>query len=102
MNVEKEARDGFGPLKATLEAISAVRADSKPHEFLLKILLDEPPLQETTPIRNKIEDILSRIAVLEAHLATLPDCVAEQRRRNELIEYVIILLPLDAGLSSIQ
>ena len=31
VNVKKEARDGFGPLKATLEAIFTVRTDSKHH-----------------------------------------------------------------------
>jgi len=48
-------------------------------------------------VRNKIEDLLSRVAALEEDLATLPGDVDEQRRRRELIWYVTLrsLLRLD-------
>ena len=46
-------------------------------------------LQETVVI-NKIEDLLSRITALEARFATRPGDVQEQRRRHELIRYVIL------------
>ncbi|KAF9646204.1 WD40 repeat-like protein [Thelephora ganbajun] len=68
-HVLKEAADGFGPLKAVLRTISAVYADYK----------------ETVVIRNKIEDLLSRIVVLEVYFATLPGSVVERKRRSESI-----------------
>jgi len=43
-------------------------------------------------VRNKIEDLISRVAALEADLSTLPGDVDEQRRRRELIRYVALLL----------
>ena len=57
--------------------------------YLLEVLQLIPP-QETIPVTNKIENILSRIAALEALLATRPCDVAEQRRRTELIRYAIV------------
>ena len=44
-------------------------------------------------MRNKIEDLLSRVTALEADFATLPGPVGEQRRRHELILYAIIPPP---------
>ena len=44
-------------------------------------------------MRNKIEYLLSRVAALEADLATLPGAVDEQRRRHELILYLIVPPP---------
>jgi len=41
-------------------------------------------------VRNKIEDLLSRVAALEEDFATLPGEVDEQRRRRELIWYVTL------------
>ena len=41
-------------------------------------------------MRNKIEDLLSRVAALEEKFATLPGPVDEQRRRHELILYLIV------------
>ena len=41
-------------------------------------------------MRNKMEDLLSRVAVFEADFATLPGAVDEQRRRHELILYLIV------------
>jgi len=86
----KDAIDGFGPLKNVLGAISSVYANcevrSRP---LLEILLWQTHLQETTVIRNKIEDLLSRLAALEARFTTRPGDVAEQRRRGQLIRYVM-------------
>jgi len=50
------------------------------------------PLQETVLVKNKIEDLISRVVKLEVHFAIRPGDVAEQRRRTELIRYVIIPL----------
>ena len=46
-------------------------------------------------MRNKIEDLLSRVAALEADFATLPGDVDEQRRRYQLIRYVVQSSPLE-------
>ena len=43
-------------------------------------------------MRNKVEDLISRVATLEADFATLPGGVDEQRRRRELIRYVVLPL----------
>jgi len=39
-------------------------------------------------VKNKIEDLFSQVATLEADFATLPGDVDEQRRRHQLIRYV--------------
>ena len=57
---------------------------------LLETLLTH--LQGTAAVGNKIEDLLPRIVALEARFATRPDDVAEQRRRSDLILYVVIAL----------
>ena len=46
-------------------------------------------------MRNKIEDLLSRVAALEADFATLPGDVDEQRGRHQLIRYVVRSSPLE-------
>ena len=46
-------------------------------------------------MRNKIEDLLSRAVALEADFATLPGDVDEQRRRHQLILYVVQSSPLE-------
>ena len=66
---------------------------------LLETLLTHP--QGTAAVGNKIEDLLSRIVTLEARFATRPDDVAEQRRRSDLIWYVVIA-PLNTMLRSFQ
>ena len=71
------------------------------YDSLLDVLLCRTQLQETAAIRNEIEDILSRVFVLEKRFATPPGDVGEQRRRSELIRYVVIP-PLDAMLSFFQ
>ena len=43
-----------------------------------------------TIVGNKIENLLSRVVALEARFGTLPDDVEEQRRRRELIRYVVL------------
>ena len=43
-------------------------------------------------MRNKIENLISRVATLEADFATLPGGVDEQRRRRELIWCVVLPL----------
>jgi hypothetical protein len=58
-------------------------------------------LQETIIVRS-IEDLLSRITVLEATFAERPGDVEEQRRRSDLIRYAVILPPLDWELTSLQ
>ena len=52
---------------------------------------------------NTAENLLSRVAALEALFATPPGDghVEEQRRRSELIRYVVILPP-DSVLNSFQ
>ena len=52
-------------------------------------------------MRNKIEDLLSRVAALEADFATLPVDVDEQRRRHQLIRYVTLPL-LGLGIDLLQ
>jgi len=42
-------------------------------------------------VRNKIEDLLSRVAALEEDIATLPGGVDEQRRRRELIWHATLI-----------
>ena len=49
----------------------------------------EPIMQEIVAVRN-IEGLLSRITALEALFAKRPGDVEEQRRRNDLIRYVVI------------
>ncbi|KAF9645513.1 hypothetical protein BDM02DRAFT_3189660 [Thelephora ganbajun] len=74
VNVSKGPAGGFDLLKAVLGAISAVYTNYK----------------ETAAVRNKIEDLLSRIVALEEHFYSRPDDVEEQRRRSELIRHVVI------------
>lgn len=57
--------------------------------------------QGTVAIGNKIENLLSPLATLEALFETCPWNVEEQRHRSELILYAVIL-PLDSVLSSFQ
>ncbi|KAF9646611.1 hypothetical protein BDM02DRAFT_3270823 [Thelephora ganbajun] len=73
----------LGPLKAVLRTIAAVHANH----------------QETVAIGNKIEVLLSCIVALEERFDSRPGDVEEQRRRRELIGYVVIP-PSDAVLSS--
>jgi len=104
LDVAEENAHGFGPLKAILGAISAIYVN---YEVRLRPPVQNSPLtnlftlQETIPVRNKIEDLLSRVATLEELFATLPGDVAEQRCRSEVIRYAIIPL-LDTVLSSFQ
>jgi len=103
VDVAKENTYGFGPLEAILGAISAIYIN---HEVRLRPPVQNSsltkPLQETIPVRNKIEDLISRVAALEELFATLPGDVTEQRCRSEVIWYAIIPPPLDTVLSSFQ
>ena len=85
--IATETAGGFGPLKAALGAIPAACAN---HEVRIlpppKVFLLLNHLQETVII-NKIQNLLSRIAVLEALFSTRPVDVDDQRRRSELIRY---------------
>ncbi|KAF9642707.1 hypothetical protein BDM02DRAFT_3273353 [Thelephora ganbajun] len=59
----------FNPLKVVLGTISAAYINHK----------------ETVAVRDKIEDLLSRIEALEARFATPPGNIVEQKRRREVI-----------------
>ena len=48
---------------------------------------------ETVAVRNKINNLLSRIAVLEALFRTPAGDVAEEECWNELLQYAIICCP---------
>ena len=41
-------------------------------------------------MNNRIENLLSRVVILEERLDSRPSDVADQRHRNELIRYVAI------------
>ena len=62
------------------------------YDLLLNIHLLQARLQETVAVGGKIDGLLSRIAALEELFATPPGDVAEQRRRDGLIRYVVIPL----------
>ena len=49
-------------------------------------------LQEALPVRNKAEDLVSRVDALEKHFDSPPSDVAEQRHRSEVLRYAIIFL----------
>jgi len=93
VNAAEEAMDGFGSLKIVLGAISTIYANYQVRlRPLFKILFWRTNLQDTAVIGNKIEILLSHLAVLEARFATRPSDVAEQRRRSRLIRYAIFPL----------
>lgn len=101
----KEATRNFGPLKAVLGAIDAFYAD---REVGQQPPQDSPltsAFQGSVTVRNKIEVLLSHINDLEERFGLPPgllgkDGVAEQRRRDEILEYVISLsLNLDLSTS---
>ena len=71
------------------------------YNLLPKILFVLTHLQETVAVRNKIENLLSRIAALEELFATHPGDVADLKRRDELIRYAAIPF-LGSVLSSFQ
>jgi len=91
-DVATAAAETFGPLKATLEAISTVYNQYKVRSlptavaFLLTI-----NLQETAAVRDKIEVLRSRIGTLEEIFDKPADEEEEKRRRGELLTYVIDL-----------
>ena len=58
-------------------------------------------LQETVAVRNKIQDLCARITKLEMIFRADTDDVAEKKRRDELLRYIIGPL-LDSMLSSFQ
>ena len=98
VDVPKEPRDIFGPLKAVLEGILAV------HDHIVcspPLLKDFHRLTHPQDIRNKTKNILSRVVALEQLFKTTPGDMAEQRRRRELMPYVVTP-PLDLMLSSFQ
>ena len=88
---QPDAAGGFGPLKAVLGAASAAYID---HKVRTQSSAQDSSLtnrpQETAAVRNKIENLLSRVTALEALFATPPGEVIEQRRRNGLIRYAVI------------
>ncbi|KAF9646342.1 hypothetical protein BDM02DRAFT_3188895 [Thelephora ganbajun] len=74
VDVSQRSAWGFGLLHAILGTISAVYIG----------------YQKTTAVGSKIVELLSRIEAPEARFAALPGNAVEQRRRSELIRYVII------------
>ena len=58
-------------------------------------------LQESAPVADKVEALISRIITLEEIFGTPADDVVEQSRRDPLIQYAIVP-PLDFVLSSFQ
>ena len=50
-------------------------------------------------METKLEVILPRIAALEGHFDSRPSDVAEQRRRDELIQYVTMLTSYGTALT---
>ena len=87
----EEAADTFGPLRVLLGAVSAAYAK---HEVRLPSPVqsssEQIDPQETVLVRNKIGDLLSRVATLEADFSTLPGDVQEHTRKYKLIWYVIL------------
>jgi len=57
--------------------------------------------QDMVAVMNKIEDLLSRIVIMERIFRGSTEDVAEQERRNVLLKYAIAS-PLDSALSSFQ
>ena len=86
------ASEAFTPLKAVLGVISAIY---KNHEVRLPPFAPNPgltnPLQETTAVREKIQHLSSRLDALGTIFAEPTSDEAEQRRRDELLRYVIVL-----------
>lgn len=58
-------------------------------------------MQDSTALRNKVDNLLSHITTLGQLFATFPGDVAEQRCRTELIWYAVIP-SFDSVLSSSQ
>ena len=94
LDVASEAAEAFGPLKAVLGVIAKVYTQ---YEVCSCPLSQNPFLtshpQETVTVRNKIDNLLSRIDRLEALFVTPTGDLAEKRRRNELLRYGISLHP---------
>ena len=88
------ARDSskkFGPLKAALGAILNCYADHKVRLHpLAQNSLRQTLFQEPVAAGNKIGNLLWRINALEEQFDSRPTDVAEQRRRGELIGYVML------------
>jgi len=50
-------------------------------------------VQETVAVREKVDNILSRIAVLEGYFSAPSEDVAEKKRRDQLLRYAIVPHP---------
>ena len=91
LDVASEAAEAFGPLKAVLGVITKVYTEYEVCSCPLSrnpFLMTHP--QETVAVKNKINNLLSRITRLDALFAT-PACdVVEKGRRDELLQYGII------------
>ena len=57
---------------------------------VLSVFLSQTHSQEIVAVGNRIENLLSRVVILEEHLNSRPSDVADQRHRDELIWYVAI------------
>ena len=84
-----KATEKFGPLKVVLGAISAFYANREVSQQHPQGSPLTDAFQGTVAVGNRIEVLLSHVVVLEESLSSRPGDVAEQRRRNALIQYVI-------------
>ena len=69
---------------------------------ILSGIISRTNTQETPPVSNKVEDLISRLITLEGLLGTPAGDVEEQRRREELTKYTIDPPLFDSPLSSFQ
>ena len=79
----------FGSLKVLLSAIyldCKVRAES--------IIQPQTPVQGAAPVETKIKVLVGCTTVLEEQFDSKPSDVAEQRRRDVVIRYAIVILLL--------
>ena len=91
LDLAGEAAEAFGPLKAVLGVISTAYSHYKVRSQPLSQNVSLTSYsQKTVAVGNKVNDLLSRIAVLEALFAESPGDVAEEKRRHELLWYYIV------------
>ena len=70
-------------------------------DIFFRVILQTNP-QETAPVADKLEALISRIIALEELFGTPAGGVVEQKRRDALLRYAIVPPPLDSELSSFQ
>ena len=80
----------FGPLKAAIRAILAVRPNlgvRSRSSARSSLLMNS--FQGAIAVGNRTEVLLSRVDAVEKHFDSRPDDLADQRRREGLKEYAI-------------